>query len=149
MKIPENKNVLVLLSGGIDSSSCIHYYKQQGFQVHALFVNFGQKDSSQESVAAHAVSKYYHIQLQTIEINSSDIPTGYIPGRNLLLLSIGLMTFQFDKGLISLGIHSGTDYSDCSPKFEKLMQDVFIMYEEGRIRLDTPFLNWAKSELID
>lgn len=148
-EVPERKSVLILLSGGIDSATCIQYYKQQNYMVYTLFVNYGQEHFNQELNAAIAVSKYYHVPLEILEINSINIPNGYIPGRNLMLLSIGLMKCKFNKGLICIGIHSGTEYSDCSPKFEKLMQSIFILYEEGRIRLDTPFLHWTKSELID
>lgn len=145
----KTKRVLILLSGGIDSTTCIQYYKQKNYVVQALFVNYGQEHFNQEMNAAIAVSKYYHVPLEILEINSMKIPNGYIPGRNLMLLSIGLMKCQFGNGLICIGIHSGTEYNDCTPKFENLMQNIFNLYEEGRIQLDTPFLNWSKSELID
>jgi len=66
-----------------------------------------------------------------------------------MLLSLALMNCPFNQGIVALGIHSGTSYQDCSPEFEKLMQKIYLLYEEGRIRIDAPFLKWTKSEIID
>jgi len=141
--------VMVLLSGGVDSTACAGYYIRNDYQVYALFIDYGQHDSKKESVAATAVADYYNIPLCRITINSISVSEGYIPGRNAMLLSLALMNCPFTQGIVSLGIHSGTSYQDCSPKFESLMQRIYLLYEEGRIRIDAPFLKWKKSEIID
>jgi 7-cyano-7-deazaguanine synthase in queuosine biosynthesis len=41
--IGKQKSVKVLLSGGIDSSACIHYYQQDHHDVTGVFIDFGQK----------------------------------------------------------------------------------------------------------
>ena len=44
-----DKNVLVLLSGGIDST-CIHYYQNLGYNVKGLFIDYGQPAANQENI---------------------------------------------------------------------------------------------------
>ena len=68
-------------------------------------------------------------------------------GRNSLLLNVALIVFPFKTGLISLGIHSGTNYSDCTEKFIVEMQDIFNIYTNGRIQIDAPFLKWNKNQI--
>lgn len=145
----EALKVMVLLSGGVDSTACVGYYIRNNYQVYALFIDYGQHKSEKESVAATAVADYYKIPLNQITINSISVPEGYIPGRNAMLLSLALMNCPFNQGIVALGIHSGTSYQDCSPEFESLMQRIYLLYEEGRIRIDAPFLKWEKSEIVD
>ncbi len=145
----EALKVMVLLSGGVDSTACVGYYIRNNYQVYALFIDYGQHHSKKESVAATAVAEYYDIPLYRITINSISVSEGYIPGRNAMLLSLALMNCKFNEGIISLGIHSGTSYQDCSPEFESLMQRIYLLYEEGRIMIDAPFIKWEKSEIID
>ncbi len=145
----EALKVMVLLSGGVDSTACVGYYIRNNYQVYTLFIDYGQHDSQKESVAATAVADYYNITLYRITVNSISVSEGYIPGRNAMLLSLALMNCPFTQGIVSLGIHSGTSYQDCSPEFESLMQRIYLLYEEGRIRIEAPFLKWEKSEIVE
>jgi 7-cyano-7-deazaguanine synthase len=146
---PEELNVLVLLSGGIDSSACVEFYVSRGYNVSALFVDYGQPDAKQEQVAATAIAQHYAIGLNQLTITGCHISEGYIPARNSMLLCLALMNFGYKHGIVALGIHAGTPYADCTPEFERLMQQVFELYEQDRIRIDAPFLNWTKSEIWD
>ena len=142
-------NVLVLLSGGIDSAACVEYYVSRGYTVSALFIDYGQPDSEKESKAASAISTYYGIPLRHLTVSDCSVPEGYVAARNTLLLSLALMDFGHECGIIALGIHAGTPYVDCSPDFERAMQQVYDLYTDGRVRIDAPFLNWTKSEIWD
>ena len=53
----------VLLSGGIDSTACVAFYLQQGFQVRGLFVDYGQAANAHEASAVDAVAHHYAIPL--------------------------------------------------------------------------------------
>jgi 7-cyano-7-deazaguanine synthase len=139
--------VLVLLSGGIDSTTCIHYYGSRGFQVTALFVDYGQPQAVQENGAASAVCDHYKIPLRKFTISGSKVSAQYVRARNALLLTLALMHFDHCAGIIALGIHSGTPYVDCSPNFTFVMREVFNLYEEGRVRIDTPFIDWTKRDI--
>jgi len=102
-----------------------------------------------EQTAAKAIAKHYKIELKCIAISGCHIADGYIPARNSFLLSLALMNFKYTHGVIAIGIHAGTPYSDCSPLFKDVMQELFDLYENGRIRIDAPFLTWKKSEIWD
>lgn len=149
MKDSKQLNVLVLLSGGIDSATCVEYYMSQGYNVSAIFVDYGQSDAKHEQTAATAIAEYYAIELNQMTVTGCNISKGYIPARNSMLLCLTLMNFRYEYGIVALGIHANTPYVDCSPEFKRLMQQVFELYEQGRIRIDAPFLSWTKSEIWD
>lgn len=145
-----SNNVLILFSGGIDSTSCIHYYKKLNYSVNGLFIDYGQPAAYQESHAVDKLSKYLEIDTQKITINiKPNIKNGFIQGRNLLLFAISLSNNPFSKGIISLGIHSGSIYSDCTLKFIELNQKMLDLYTNGNINIDCPFLKINKAEVCD
>ena len=145
----DKANVLILLSGGIDSSACIAYYISLNFTISALFIDYGQPSADLERAAATSIASHFGIPLKQLTVSGCDIAEGYVPARNAMLLTIALMSFGFRSGIIALGIHAGTPYADCSPDFKQAMQQVFDLYEQGRIRIDAPFLQWTKSEIWD
>jgi len=144
-----NANVLVLLSGGIDSTACVAYYVSLGYDVCALFIDYGQPEAKLEQAAAIAIAKHYDLTLKQLAVFGYKAPEGYVPARNAMLLSAALMSFDYEYGIISLGIHAGTPYADCSPYFEQAMQRVFDVYSQGRVRINAPFLHWTKGEIWD
>ena len=137
------------MSGGIDSSSCIYYYKKLGFNVHGLFVNYGQKAFIQEEKSVKSISKYFSIKTQTVETTIKPIiENSTILGRNYFLLSAAIMSLPFTKGIISLGIHSGTKFPDCTSVFIKTNQEIIDLYSNGNIIIDCPFIELHKQEII-
>ena len=48
--------VTVLFSGGIDSASCIHFFKTKGCEVRGIFVDFGQAAARRENEAVNRLS---------------------------------------------------------------------------------------------
>ena len=58
MKKRESSHVLVLLSGGIDSSACVPYYLSQGVIVSGLFVEYGPAAAELERKARPVQKKY-------------------------------------------------------------------------------------------
>jgi 7-cyano-7-deazaguanine synthase len=142
-------NVLVLLSGGVDSAACVEYYVSRGHNVTALHINYGQPHWAEEQAAASSVATYFKIPLRQLSITGLSFTEGYIPSRNAILLCLGLLVSCEEFNLIALGIHADTSYVDCSPEFVQLMQNVFNLYEQGRTRVAAPFLTWTKNEIWD
>src|SRR5437016_4952826 len=121
--------VLVLLSGGIDSSACAQFYLDLGCKVSCLFVDYGQAAAKYEQAAAIAISAHYGIKLDRISCTGFPLSAeGFIQGRNAFLLSCALMAFGHSSGLVAIGVHSGTRYVDCKPSFIKEAQRVFDLY---------------------
>lgn len=138
----------MLLSGGIDSTACVHYYTSKGFSVSGIFVDYGQVSAASECKAVDAVSLHYGIHVEKIKVDASKKwEGGLVTGRNAFLLFTALMNFKHKSGLISIGIHSGTEYWDCSESFVKLMRNCFEEYTNGCIAIDVPLLRWRKDEV--
>lgn len=147
--IKDKKNALLLLSGGVDSAACLEYLTSNSYLVKSLFIDYGQLAVKQELIAAKKIAKHYESKLKKLEITSSKrYGAGFIMGRNLLLYSIALVEFKYEYGIIASGIHKGTNYADCKPKFLTKVQETYDIYTEGRVRLLTPFINWVKADIL-
>src|SRR5260221_10564804 len=136
--------VYVLLSGGIDSTACVHFYRDQGCHVRPLHIQYGQGARVSELRSSRAVAQFYKLKLLRVDLSRLEPPiSGEIPGRNALLLSTGLMSMGARTGLLALGIHAGTRYFDCQSTFVGLWERLLDGYTDGRIRLGNPFLGWT------
>ena len=135
----------VLLSGGMDSAACAAYYLDLGRPVRGLFVDFGQPASRSESISAQAVAAHYGFPLDCARLRGDRVfGQGEIKGRNGYLLLTALMLCPSHVAVIAMGIHSGTQYYDCTPSFVDAINAVFDGYTDGQIRFEAPFLDWEK-----
>jgi 7-cyano-7-deazaguanine synthase len=139
-----HKKAVVLLSGGLDSSTALAIAHQQGFELHALSFDYGQRHQREVDAAA-AVARHYGVQHQktitidlrafggsaltadfdvphsrSLEKMSQEIPITYVPARNTIFLSFALAYAEVtDANDIFLGINA-IDYSgypDCRPEY--------------------------------
>lgn len=148
--VNKNRKVLILISGGIDSTACIHYYKSRDFLVETSFVDFGQLSLRRERNAIKRISSYYKVKTNIVRIkNDKDFKGGEISFRNIFLITAVLVGLKDYQGLISLGIHSGTDYADCGPSFVKVTNSILDLYTNGSVILEAPFLTFSKSEIVE
>ena len=142
------KNCLVLLSGGIDSSACVYYYQKLGYTVGGIFIEYGQASVKYEKQSAHRIAENCQIPLfQYSFVNDNTFSEGEIPGRNAFLLTSAVLSNPKYRGILTLGIHSGTSYYDCSPLFLEDIRRIIISYTNGNIIVDAPFLEWTKVEI--
>lgn len=139
--------ITILLSGGIDSAACLHYLLEKQFVVSALHIDLGQPDNHLEMESAQDISGHYSVPLEVIKVEGVRVGEGYIIARNALLVILALMHGNGSKS-ISLGIHSGTDYVDCTPSFFDQMQRIVNEYADGAVSIMLPFLNWEKSDVL-
>jgi 7-cyano-7-deazaguanine synthase len=147
----QHKNyVLILASGGIDSTACIRFYKKLKFEVEAIFVDYGQASHKEEYRSIKLIAKFYKIDLKRIIVkNIQSFKGTVIPGRNAFLYFTALMNFPKPHGIIASGIHSGTNYYDCSDEFTKAIEHICEKYSQGTIKIGVPFLNFNKKEIFD
>lgn len=140
--------VLVLLSGGLDSAACVALYVEKNFDVECLFVDYGQPGGAPERRAAKAVSSHYGVRLRESKADGLPIPgSGFVFGRNALLVCTALVSSEGHPGLLALGIHSGTPYVDCGQRFLVTCQALIDLYAEGCLRVVAPFLEWTKGDI--
>lgn len=148
MNSKSQKAVLVLLSGGIDSTALLKYYLNLQYRTTSLFINYGHLSNSHEYNSAKKISDHYNIKIAKIDIDfHKKFSAGNILGRNLMLISNALTYFQNGTGTIAIGIHSGTEYNDCSNFFMESIKILFDLYSDGKIQVEAPFINMRKQEI--
>ena len=138
-----NMKAVVLVSGGLDSTTCLAIAREQDFDLYALTINYGQRHDH-ELNSAKMVVDFYSIQDHSIididlrQFGGSaltdqidvpknrdpsemvDIPATYVPARNTEFLSMALAWAEvLDVFDIFIGVNA-VDYSgypDCRPDF--------------------------------
>ena len=139
-------DVYVLMSGGLDSTVCAHYFRRLDYNVTGIFIDYGQPASEPERQAVKSVTEYLEVPLTALSFKAScDFGPGEIIGRNAFLIFSAVMGLQLKRGIISLGIHANTDYYDCGEEFVSLIGKVLDDYSSGQLVLNCPFINQKKS----
>ena len=137
------KRAVILLSGGLDSTTCLAIAREQGFDLFALTVNYGQRhifelqsaknvalslDIEKHSVldidlaqfGGSALTDDIEVPKDRVESEMSDIPATYVPARNTVLLSVALARAETLESFdIFIGVNA-LDYSgypDCRPEY--------------------------------
>lgn len=138
------KSAVVLLSGGLDSTTALAIAKGEGFEIVAISFRYGQRHSYEltcaQNVAKHAKVKEHVIidfdlrkfggsaltsdiavpKDRPLSDMSSGIPVTYVPARNTIFLSFGLALAEVNGASdIFIGVNA-LDYSgypDCRPEF--------------------------------
>lgn len=152
---------VVLLSGGLDSSTVLYQALTDGYECYALSFDYQQRHrrelESAKAIANCANIKEHqivsfdlrqwggsaltddHIELpeyRSVEQMSQNIPITYVPARNTIFLSFGLSYAEATGAKrVYLGVNA-LDYSgypDCRPDYIQAMQEVFILgTKQGR-----------------
>ncbi len=133
------KKAVVLLSGGMDSAAVVAMAQEQGFEVYAMSVRYGQRHTSELEAAKRVASalgvaghKVVDVDLRSIggsaltddidvpEAGGAGIPVTYVPARNTIMLSLALGWAEvLGANDIFCGVNA-VDYSgypDCRPEF--------------------------------
>ena len=138
-----NKKAVILLSGGLDSTTCLALAKDQGFELFALTVNYGQRhdfelQSAKKTAQVFGVQKHsiIHIDLAQFggsaltdqievpkdrdEYNMTEIPITYVPARNTIFVSLALAwaeTLEAFNIFIGVNALDYSGYPDCRPEY--------------------------------
>ena len=137
------KRAVILLSGGLDSTTCLAIAREQGFDLFALTVNYGQRhifelqsaknvalslDVEKHSVldidlaqfGGSALTDDIEVPKDRVESEMANIPATYVPARNTVLLSVALARAETLESFdIFIGVNA-LDYSgypDCRPEY--------------------------------
>lgn len=138
----------VLFSGGVDSTACIHLLARDGYEVRGIFVDFGQAARVQERAAVQRLSKLLKIPLDIINVLAPEkFGVGELLGRNAFLIFAAILLGRCERGILTLGIHSGTTYFDCSPGFVDRITPLVEECTGGQLTFVAPFLHWSKDDV--
>ena len=175
----KNQSIVVLLSGGLDSSTVTGIAKKAKANIFGLSFDYGQRHKK-ELNSAVIIAKHFDIEefkivkldlslwggssltdtkknIPTDGIQNNKIPNTYVPGRNTIFISVALSYAEaIDADFIGLGVNA-LDYSgypDCRPDYIKKFQELALLSNKrGRenkpIKLWTPLIDLNKEEIIE
>ena len=167
---------VVLLSGGLDSATCLAIARDQGYRCHTIAFDYGQRtrselDASARLSASLGAESHRVIELglgsiggsaltdhdiQVPEEGGDGIPVTYVPARNTVFLSLALgLAEVVDASAIFIGVNA-VDYSgypDCRPEFIDAFQTLAGLatkagVEGHPIEIATPLMHLSKADII-
>lgn len=161
--------VLVILSGGLDSTTVLHHHLNRGDSVGALTFDYGQRHRK-EIASATKIAKLAGVEhwVEKISIGgksaltfSGPIPNGHysdesmkqtvVPYRNLIMLSHAASFAAGRWDALSYGAHSGDAaiYPDCRPEFVNAARQVLRLGDYSGLELIAPLLEMNKKQVAE
>jgi 7-cyano-7-deazaguanine synthase len=139
----KNKKAVLLLSGGLDSTTVLEIAKADGFDMYALSFSYGQRHKIELEAVANIIKRSPVIEHKIIQLDlrafggsaltadievpkhdeytpSNEIPVTYVPARNTIFLSFALGYAEvIGANDIFLGVNAidYSNYPDCRPEF--------------------------------
>lgn len=168
---------LVLLSGGLDSATCLAIARAEGFDAYALSVEYGQRHAA-ELAAAQRVAKALgasahrvaHVDLGQFGGSAltdpalavptdgleGGIPITYVPARNTIMLSIALAwaeVLEADHIYVGVNAVDYSGYPDCRPAFINAFEAMANLatkagVEGHKLHIHAPLIDLSKADII-
>ncbi len=170
------KKAVVLVSGGLDSATVLAMAVREGWQCHALSVDYGQRHRAELDAAAAVAQALGAAGHRVVRVDlgsfggsaltdraiavptapSAGIPVTYVPARNTILLSLALAWAEvLEADAIFTGANA-VDYSgypDCRPEylaaFESMANLATRRAVEGHpIAVRSPIVRFSKADIV-
>lgn len=169
------RRIVVIYSGGLDSTTLLYHLRAAGDEVKALSADYGQRHRGRELAAAAAICARLEVEHRTADLAGlaglfgpnglSDpavpVPAGAytpatmqlttVPNRNMVLVSVGLAWaagLGFDG--VAFGAHGGaySPYPDCRPAFAEAMDRAAGVCDWEPRRVLAPFVHLDKAGVV-
>ncbi len=169
---------VVLVSGGLDSATCLAIARSEGFDCYALSFAYGQRHLAELRSAAQVAETLGAVEHRVMTIDlaafggsaltdkqiavpegpaGGGIPVTYVPARNTVFLSFALAWSEvLEAHDIFIGVNA-VDYSgypDCRPEFVSAFEKMANLAtragveDELPLRIRTPLIDLTKAEII-
>jgi 7-cyano-7-deazaguanine synthase len=172
------KKAVVLLSGGMDSAVCAAIAMQDGYQVAALHLNYGQKTEAKELECFENLCNHYKIEdklvvdvshlskiggssltdesieVSVANLESEEIPSSYVPFRNGNILSIAASWAEVTNAeALYIGAMQldSSGYPDCRQEFFDAFEKAINLGNkpETEIRIKVPLIDMTKKDIVE
>jgi len=172
------KRAVILLSGGIDSATCLAHAKAAGFELYALSVAYGQRHAVELDCARQLASQFGAQDHREAQIDlrlfggsaltadqpvpkdgpTAEIPNTYVPARNTIFLSLALAYAEVVGAWTIYAGMNAVDYSgypDCRPEYVAAYQAMANLATkaavsgEARLTIATPLMHLTKRQIIE
>ena len=143
-----SQSAVVLLSGGLDSTTTLALAARDGYTLYALTIRYGQRHAHEVDAARRIASGYHVLRHEIIDIDLAtfggsaltagiaipkdrdletqrDIPVTYVPARNTIFLSYALAFAEVTGAsdiFIGVNHQDYSGYPDCRPEFIEAFQ---------------------------
>jgi 7-cyano-7-deazaguanine synthase len=170
------KRAVILVSGGLDSTTVLALAHRDGYTCHTLSFDYGQRHRAELRAAERVSRAYPDVEHKVVRLNldtiggsaltdeaidvpeeaSEGIPVTYVPARNTVFLSIALGWAEvLDARDIFIGVNA-VDYSgypDCRPAFIEAFTKLANVatkagVEGGRYTIHTPLMALGKDDIV-
>lgn len=171
------KKAVILLSGGLDSTTCLALAKSQGYACATLSFDYGQRHRAELEAAARISAQFGALKHEVVKLSLDNlggsaltdesiavpdyvgddaIPVTYVPARNTVFLSIALGFAEVLEARSIFAGMSAVDYSgypDCRPEYIAAFQQMANLatkagVEGNPIEIKTPLINLSKAQTI-
>ena len=171
------KPAIVLLSGGLDSATCLAIARSQGFEAYCLSFDYGQRHNAELKAAERVVQALGAREHRVVNFGIAQfggsaltdtsiavptdgvqpgIPVTYVPARNTIMLSLALAWAEvLGSKDIFVGVNA-VDYSgypDCRPVFIEAFEHMARLatkagVEGAQLRIHAPLIELSKADII-
>lgn len=166
------KPAVCLLSGGLDSATCLAWARREGFDCYALSFDYGQRHRIELESAARVAKALGAVRHLTVKMDlrvfggsaltddiavpknalGPGIPVTYVPARNTIFLSYALAwTEVLDAADIVIGVNA-LDYSgypDCRPEFIAAFERTAVLgTKRTQMKIHAPLIEVSKAGII-
>ena len=176
-KSSKGGKAVILLSGGLDSSTTLYYAIARGYECHCLIFDYGQKHKKEilqaKSLARKAGSQMFLVKISLPwkgsalldnkisvprgrALDAQGIPVTYVPGRNIIFLSFAASFAEAigaDTIFIGANAVDYSGYPDCRPEFIRSFQSMLARglktsMEGKALKVVTPLIHLSKAQIV-
>lgn len=165
---------VLILSGGVDSTTLLYKMLSDGYEVEALTFNYAQRHKK-EIDCAKVIAEMLHVNHRTVDLSSlatllggsallggTDVPSCHyteeaakktvVPNRNMIMLAVAAgyaEAHEVPEVFYAAHKNDSTIYPDCRPQFVQALRPAIRLATAWHpVELQAPFVDMSKAEIV-